>query len=194
MLKNKKTNGFLVTDIGERQLGVEEAYSLTTCKENPGPMTRSVFTIHRVEKIDLFGSDDIIRYGQKVKIASNPYIFRKPLYMSSTPLGPQVYSPVSRHQECSMHANETYLGTWVIDSLDPNDRFERQGEPIKANDPILIRHCQTAHYLASDTNRHGNDFGGEFEVMNHSFALLNRTQNLELEKKGSITSDVPTKF
>lgn len=30
--------------------------------------------------------------------------------------------------------------------------------------------------------------------MNHSFALLNRTQNLELEKKGSITSDVPTKF
>jgi len=63
MLKNKKTNGFMVMDIGERQLGVEEAYALTTCKENPGPMTRSMFTIHRAEKIDLFGSDDIIRYG-----------------------------------------------------------------------------------------------------------------------------------
>jgi len=97
MLKNKKTNGFLVTDIGERQLGVEEAYALTTCKENPGPMTRSIFCINRTEKVDLFGSDDIIRYGQKVKITSNPYLFRKSLFLSSTPLGPQVYSPVSRH-------------------------------------------------------------------------------------------------
>ena len=88
MLKNKKTQGFLVTDIGDKQLGVEEAYSLTTCKDNPGPITRSMYTISRAEKIDLFGSDDIVRYGQKVKISSNPYIFRKALHLSSTPLGP----------------------------------------------------------------------------------------------------------
>lgn len=63
-----------------------------------------------------------------------------------------------------------------------------------ASDPILIRHCQTLNYLASDTVRYASSFGGEKEVSCHSFALLNKTQNLALEGKGQITTDVPTKF
>jgi hypothetical protein len=50
------------------------------------------------------------------------------------------------------------------------------------------------HYLASDNVRHGNDFGGECEVMCHSFSNANKTQNLALEKKGALTTDVPTRF
>ena len=65
---------------------------------------------------------------------------------------------------------------------------------MKANDPILIKHCQTTHFLASDLNVYKTDFGNEFEAMTHSFALLNKTQNLALEKRGNITVDVPTKF
>jgi len=194
MLRNKKTNGFLVMDIGDKQLGVDEAYMLTTCKENPGPMTRSVFVIKRAEEVDIFGSDNIIRYGQKVKIEANPYVFRKTLFVSSTPLGPQVYSPVTRHQEASMHTKASYNGTWIIDSVDPTFRFETQGEPVKASDPILIRHCPTQHYLASDNKRYANDFGGENEVCTHSFAQQKKTQNLALEERGALTTDVPTKF
>jgi len=33
--------------------------------------------ITRVEDIDIFGSDDIIRYGQKIRIETNPYCFKK---------------------------------------------------------------------------------------------------------------------
>lgn len=61
-------------------------------------------------------------------------------------------------------------------------------------DPILFRHCQTSHYLASDNVRHGNDFGGEFEVMAHSFSSTNKTQNLQLEKTGALTVDIPTMY
>lgn len=89
MMKNKKTNGWLCMDIGERQLGVDgDAFNLTTCKVNPGPISRSVFVIKRAEKVDIFGTDDVVRYGQKIKIEANPYIYRKTLFVSSTPLGP----------------------------------------------------------------------------------------------------------
>jgi hypothetical protein len=142
----------------------------------------------------MFGSDNIVRYGQKIKIEVNPYVFRKTLYVSSTPLSALAYSPESRKQEASAASNDIYANTWVVDSLDPNLRFEMQGEAIKMGEPILIRHCQTSHYLASDNVRHGNDFGGEWEVMCHSFASSNKTQNLQLEKTGAVTSDVPTRF
>jgi hypothetical protein len=96
MITNKKTQGYLVMDIGTRASGLEESYQVTTTAQQPGPISRSIFVIRREEKVDFFGSDDIIRYGQKVKIESNPHLFRKPLYLSSSPLMPNIHSPVSR--------------------------------------------------------------------------------------------------
>jgi len=89
----------------------------------------------------MFGSDNIIRYGQKIKIEANPYVYRKTLWVSSTPLSALCYSPESRKQEASVHSNEHYIGTWIIDSVDPNDRMEIQGQPVKVGEPILIRHA-----------------------------------------------------
>lgn len=124
----------------------------------------------------------------------NPYIYRKTLFVASTPQSAQCFSPESRLQEASAHSNDHYIATWVIETLDPNFRFEREGEPVAANEPVLIRHAQTGHYLGSDLKRHGNEFGGEWEVMCHSFANLNKTQNLQLEKTGHSTSDIPARF
>ena len=88
MLRNKATEGTLVMDIDDRIQQVNEAYMATTTKTDPGPVTRSIFVIKKAEKFDMFGSDNIVRYGQKVIIESNPYIFKKPLYLSSNPHGP----------------------------------------------------------------------------------------------------------
>ena len=69
--------------------GAEERYMATTTSDQGiGPINRAMFKIVRVEEQDIFGTDNIIRYGQKVIIESNPYIFKKPLYLSSTPHGP----------------------------------------------------------------------------------------------------------
>jgi hypothetical protein len=91
-----------------------------------------------------------VRYGQKIRIELNPHLFRKTLWLNSSPLTPSVHSPVTRKQEASFSAKQSYNTTWIIDYLNPNYRFEKQGEIVRYNDPILIRHASTSHYLASD--------------------------------------------
>jgi hypothetical protein len=73
MIQNAQTEGWMVMDIGDRVPNVEEAYQVTSTSrgQNPGPMTRSVFKLVRVEDQDIFGSDDYFRYGQKVRIEAN---------------------------------------------------------------------------------------------------------------------------
>lgn len=75
----------MVMDIGARCNNVAEGYRVTSTGEgqNPGPMTRSVFNLKRVDDVDIFGSDEFIRYGQKVKLLSNQYLFRKQLALQS---------------------------------------------------------------------------------------------------------------
>lgn len=70
MIQNAQTEGWLVADIGDRVPNVEEAYNITSTGrgQNPGPMTRSVFQLNRAEEVDMFGSDECVRFGQKVRI------------------------------------------------------------------------------------------------------------------------------
>ena len=79
MLQNDDTKGWVVMDIGDKVPNVEEGYSLTSTAStaNPGPMTRSVFTLSPVEQGSSFGGDQYIRYGQKVRIHANEYLYRK---------------------------------------------------------------------------------------------------------------------
>jgi len=52
---------------------------------------------------------------------------------------------------------------------------------VLASDPILIEHCATSHFLASDSIQYRNDFGTEYEVSVHSYATNNKSQCLQLE-------------
>lgn len=96
LIMNKKTNGYLTMDIGDKVNNLDEAFMVTTTPQDIGPVTRSVFVIKKEELMDVFGSDNIIRYGQKIRIEANPNLYRKPLYLSSSPLTPNVHSPVTR--------------------------------------------------------------------------------------------------
>lgn len=73
-------------------------------------------------------------------------------------------------------AKPDFNGVWVIDHIDPNFRFEMQGECVKASDPILIRHVQTCVYLGADENsKYKNDFGTENEVFCYNHSTLNKS-------------------
>jgi len=78
MLLNKKTNGHLVLDIGDKIASFDEAYAVTTNNKGIGPLTRSVFVISRVDSNDEF-NDDKVHYGQKIRIIANKFIFNKPV-------------------------------------------------------------------------------------------------------------------
>lgn len=104
------------------------------------------------------------------------------------------HSPVSKFQEVVVTGKQTFDTVWEIEATDPNYRFEMSGEPVRANGPILIKHASTCHYLASDLVNVKNDYGEEYEVSVHSYATNNKSQNLELENKGLVTRDTPSKF
>jgi len=206
MLMNKKTMGFLAIDTGSRMPVIEEEYAVTSTGKEIGPIARGVFIIEKGEDKDKF-TDDIVHYGQKIRIVTNPHVFPKPvffkessctnikkLYLKSSPVSPTVYSPQTRHQECCMLAKPTFETVWTIQHVDPNERFIAKGQPVPVNEPIIIEHCGTSHYLAADSYECRNDFGIEYEVSVHSYATLNKTQQLQLEKVGKLTRDVPTKF
>ena len=109
-------------DIGDRVPNVEEGYQVTTTSvgQNPGPMTRSVFTLKREDTADMFGDDEYIRYGQKVRIASSDYLFRKALSLSSAKHSPTICAPVSGKQVAFMSASRADAnGCWIIDHVDP---------------------------------------------------------------------------
>ena len=198
MIQNAHTEGWCVMDIGDKVPNVEESYQVTSTSkgQNPGPMTRSVFKLVRVEEMDIFGSDDYFRYGQKVRIEANQYLFRKKLSLASYKQTPTVCSAVSNRQVgCVTAARPDFNSVWVIDHVDPTCRFEMQGEVVKAGEPVLIRHVQTCAYLGADSNsKYKNDFGTENEVYCFNHSTKNRSQNLALEGEGRLTSDVPTKF
>lgn len=63
MIRSCATNGYLAVDMDKPQTGVRDSCKLSTAPCNQGPCTRNVFGIKRVEKMDIFGADDIVRYG-----------------------------------------------------------------------------------------------------------------------------------
>ena len=198
MFQNAKTDGFLVMDIGERVSNVQEGYSVTctSAGQNPGPMTRSVFQLNRVEEMDMFGDDEFIRYGQKVRITANRHLHPKSLSLTSAVQTPVCSAPLSGKQLVYMNAAKADADSiWIIDHVDPNLRFERQGRGVRAGEPVLLRHVRTCIYLASDdAYKVKNDFGSENEVHCWMHSSKNKSQNLCLEREGRITVDVPTKF
>lgn len=88
-----------------------------------------------------------------------------------------------------------YDSVWILDHPDPNCRFEKQGEIVKAGEPVLIRHLQTCVFLGADCNtKYKNEFGTENEVHCHNHATNFKSQNLWMEQDGRATTDIPTKY
>jgi len=198
MIQNAKTEGWVVMDIGERVANLQEGYAVTctSAGQNPGPMTRSVFKLCKEDSVDMFTCDNYVRYGQKVRIIANDHLFRKTLQLASAKQTPTICAPLSAKQICYLNAARPDAdGAWVLDHVDPNVRFEMQGEVVKAGDPVLIRHVTTCVYLGSDdAYKVKNDFGQENEVHCFNHSSKNKSQNLALEREGRITVDVPTKY
>jgi hypothetical protein len=93
-----------------------------------------------------------------------------------------------------MHTVASYDTVWSIEHADPNVRYAMKSQPVSVNSPVIIEHCATSHFLASDLVEYRNDFGTEYEVCVHSFATLNKSQSLALERSGKLTRELPTKF
>ena len=191
MLHNKQTNGTLVFDSGDKITSHDEAYACTTTDKEVKPCARSILILTKGE--DDGAPDNVIRYGQKVKFEVNPYLIGKKLYLHSCQISPLAFARFSRNQEVCLIAKNIYNTVWRIVHANPNLRVSSMGQPVPANEGLIIEHCATAAFLSSDNISYCNEFGKEYEVSVCSQTTNNKTQALSLEKVGKLTVDQPTK-
>lgn len=183
VLKNCLTNAALVFDMTDRITSHDEAYAVTSTPKEIGPCARSVLTIERADLED-GAPDDIVRFGQQIRILANPYINHKRLYLHSQQISPLAYARFSRNQEVCLSNKKSYETTWRII---PTSGIvsERAGEPVRAFEAVKIEHCATNHCLSNDFINYRNDFGDELEVSCLNIATKRKGQILANENVGT---------
>lgn len=50
-----------------------------------------------MEDCDIFGSDSIVRFGQKVRLEANCHLYKKKLAVGSMPHGPAAHAALSHN-------------------------------------------------------------------------------------------------
>lgn len=78
-------------------------------------------------------SDDTVRYGQEIRLAANPHIHNKPLYLNSTQISPLAFARFSRNQEVCLHVKATYNTVWKIM---PAKAGKTLGSPVGAGEEV----------------------------------------------------------
>ncbi len=121
MLFNGKVEGFLVNDVHEKLLNTEESYNVSAVK-NIHACARSVFILERVNLNDGF-KDNILHYGQQLRIRINPLLLDKPIFLYSEPTSISRYSKVSRLQEVVFMLKQNFNTVWILEHPDPNIRM-----------------------------------------------------------------------
>lgn len=187
LLYNYATKGCMVLDTDDQVKSYETAFGVTTNPLINYGCPRSLFAIEKYNS----SSDNVIHYGDKVCLYTHSDIFSEKLYLYSTLISPQIYSRFSRNQEVCVNAKHSYEAAWVIEHPDPTLRYAVEGQPCKAVDQFVIRHCATNRLLASDLVNYYNDYGLEYEMCCNNFLSNNKYQALDAEKVGRLKVDTP---
>lgn len=138
-------------------LNTEESYNVSAVK-NLHACARSVFILERANLNDGF-KDNVMHYGQQVRIRINPLLLDRPIYLYSEPVSINRYSKVSRLQEAIFMLKQNFNTVWILEHPDPNVRLEMTGQPITVDDTVLIKHEMTNQWLAADSKTYENIFG-----------------------------------
>jgi hypothetical protein len=73
-----------------------------------------------------------------------------------------------------MNSKPVYNTVWRI--IPPEGNISPLiGTPVQANTQLIIEHCATKEFLASDNINYGNDFGVEFEVSAKKYAMKQKS-------------------
>lgn len=118
-----------------------------------------------------------MRYGERIRIVGNPMAKdepldasggEKPLHLESCPRTVTDFAVQSRHQLVVMTEKEAHSTAWRIVDPDPLKRGGLEGQPIPADQPVVIEHVDTHQALCCEPYAHINDFGKESEVSAHN--------------------------
>jgi len=62
------------------------------------------------------------------------------LLIASQSSDPQKSKKNSKQQDAFLSPKDNFDSVWVVEHVDPLIRFEMNEQPVKANEPILLKH------------------------------------------------------
>jgi Ca2+-binding EF-hand superfamily protein len=77
---------------------------------------------------------------------------------------PSTFSRITRQQQVSVSSGGTFELCWEVLHPDVTKRRASDGQAVKQNSVVVIKHCQTNQNLSSDKVGYTNSFGTECEV------------------------------
>lgn len=173
------TGTVLACDVEDKDMRPGElACAATAAPEIRAPCARNTFLISkyrppRMSALDTFYEDDVLRYGQKIRLLANPLAQGesldsaggpRPLCLFSRPVSTTHFAKYSRSQLAGFTWRHTYDSVWQVVTPDPSERLVSEGVEVMAGAPILFVHCATKKPLCLEPYKYPNDFGNELEI------------------------------
>jgi len=207
MLANVSSGAAIAVDIENADPRPAERSCAVSGSTHPSPVARNTFSFEKyVPGSSAFltptWDDDVVRYGQKVKIVINPQAggikggdpsAPEPVRLRSYPVSTTRAAKYSRFCEIAASATDSYECAFEILTPDPTKRLVSEGIPVMAGAPVVIRHCQTNQCIfvgrAFET-----DFGTEYEVAGRTASGTGNAsvmQGLATGKPDSMTAKAP---
>eukprot|EP00658_Telonema_sp_P-2_P021462 TRINITY_DN18548_c0_g1_i2.p2 TRINITY_DN18548_c0_g1~~TRINITY_DN18548_c0_g1_i2.p2 ORF type:complete len:193 (-),score=41.67 TRINITY_DN18548_c0_g1_i2:284-862(-) len=145
---------------------------------NQLPTVRNTFRLIKHE-----GQNDVVRYGEKVKINTIPK-FEQDLFLSSERLVPGFASPLTKNQMVVFSPYSSFNNVWEIMCADSMRRYETSGMPVLVGERFVLKHCFTNTLLAAMPNMYPNEFGKEHEICCHTFKNQGKNGPISQEFSG----------
>ena len=212
MLANVASGAAVAADVEDADPRPGELSCAVSASAYPSPVARNTWSFEKfIPRASAYltptWDDDLVRYGQKVKIVLNTAagaiagcppddesggdgVNRLRSYAKSTTR----FAKRSRFCEVSLSASDSYECVFEILTPDPTKRLVSEGVPVASGAPVVIRHCNTNQCLAVPGHSSANDFGDELEVAGHTASGAGNAyvmQGLATGKPSSMTTKAP---
>ena len=169
----------------ENSCAVSASFHVEACARNTFTLEPYVPRTAKAAAMMPVYDDDVLHYGQKVKLVVNPAATEgsnwnvDKCFVKSFAVSQTHFAKYSRRGEVVASGNDSYECVFEILTPDPAKRLVSEGVPVMAGAPVVLLHCQSNQCLCVGTHGFANDFGTELEVCGHTATSVGNSYKME---------------
>ena len=169
----------------ENSCAVSASFHVEACARNTFTLEPYVPRTAKAAAMMPVYDDDVLHYGQKVKLVVNPAATEgsnwnvEKCFVRSFAVSQTHFAKYSRRGEVVASGNDSYECVFEILTPDPAKRLVSEGVPVMAGAPVVLLHCQSNQCLCVGTHGFANDFGTELEVCGHTATSVGNSYKME---------------
>ena len=191
-LENVTSGAVIAVDVesrdprpAENSCAVSASFHVDACARNTFTLEPYVPRTAKAAAMMPVYDDDVLHYGQKVKLVVNPAATDgsnwnvEKCFVRSFAVSQTHFAKYSRRGEVVASGNDSYECVFEILTPDPAKRLVSEGVPVMAGAPVVLLHCQSNQCLCVGTHGFANDFGTELEVCGHTATSVGNSYKME---------------